>query len=48
MPSAVAAAVSARSAQAEAAQAFVAYLMQPDHVALWQAKGLDRHPPAPQ
>jgi hypothetical protein len=41
-------AVSARSGQADAGRAFVAYLMQPDHVALWRAKGLDRHPPEPK
>lgn len=35
-------AVSSRSTQADAAKAFIAYLMQPDHVALWKSKGLDR------
>ena len=35
-------AVSSRSIQADAAKAFIAYLMQPDHVALWKSKGLDR------
>jgi molybdate transport system substrate-binding protein len=36
--------VSVRSTQADAAKAFVAYLMQPDHIALWKSKGLDRTP----
>jgi molybdate transport system substrate-binding protein len=39
-------AVSARSAQAEAAKAFVAFLVRPDHVQLWKSKGLDRIPAA--
>jgi len=38
-------AVSSRSTQADAAKAFVAYLMQPDHVGLWKSKGLERNPP---
>lgn len=37
-------AVSARSTQADAAKAFIAYIMQPDHSALWKSKGLDRTP----
>jgi len=43
-----AAAVSARTTQADAAKAFLAYLMRPDHIVLWQSKGLDRNPPPPQ
>jgi molybdate transport system substrate-binding protein len=35
-------AVSARSTQPDAAKAFIAYLMQPGHVALWKSKGLER------
>ena len=35
-------AVSARSTQADAAKAFVAFLVRPDHVRLWKSKGLDR------
>ena len=35
-------AVSSRSTQADAAKAFIAYLMQPDHVGLWKSKGLER------
>lgn len=35
-------AVSARSTQAEAAKAFIAYATQPEHAALWMAKGLER------
>jgi molybdate transport system substrate-binding protein len=35
-------AVSARSTQAEAAKAFVAFLVRPDHVQFWKSKGLDR------
>ncbi len=38
-------AVSSRSTQPDAAKAFVAYLMQPDHVGLWKSKGLERDPP---
>jgi molybdate transport system substrate-binding protein len=37
-------AVSARSTQAQAAQAFIAYLLQPDHAGLWKSKGLTRAP----
>ena len=36
------AAVSARSTQADAAKAFIAYMMRPDHTALWKSKGLER------
>lgn len=36
--------VSVRSAQVDAAKAFIAYLMQPDHIALWASKGLVRAP----
>jgi len=39
-------AVSSRSTQADASKAFIAYLMQPEHAALWKSKGLDRNPPA--
>jgi molybdate transport system substrate-binding protein len=35
-------ALSARSTQTDAAKAFIAYLMEPDHVGLWRSKGLDR------
>jgi molybdate transport system substrate-binding protein len=35
-------AVSARSTQADAAKAFVAFLVRPNHVQLWKSKGLDR------
>ena len=35
-------AVSARSTQAEAAKAFVKYITQPEHKALWMSKGLER------
>jgi molybdate transport system substrate-binding protein len=38
-------AVSSRSAQGDAAKAFVAYLVRPDHAGLWKQKGLDRSPP---
>jgi molybdate transport system substrate-binding protein len=37
-------AISLRSTQADAAKAFIAYLMQPDHAALWKSKGLERKP----
>jgi len=37
-------AVSARSTQADAAGAFIAYLMQPDHAQVWKSKGLERKP----
>lgn len=36
--------VSVRSTQTDAAKAFIAYLLQPDHVALWKSKGLNRRP----
>jgi molybdate transport system substrate-binding protein len=39
-------AVSSRSTQSDASKAFVTYLMQPQHMALWKSKGLDRNPPA--
>ena len=35
-------AVSARSTQADAAKAFVKYITQPEHKALWMSKGLER------
>jgi molybdate transport system substrate-binding protein len=35
-------AVSARSTQADAARAFIAYMLKPDHAALWKSRGLDR------
>lgn len=41
-------AVSARSTQQEAARAFLAFLLQPEHAALWRAKGLERNPPGPR
>jgi molybdate transport system substrate-binding protein len=34
--------VSARSTQADAAKAFVAFLVRPDHIQLWKSKGLER------
>jgi molybdate transport system substrate-binding protein len=37
-------AVSVRTTQADAAKAFVTYIMQPEHKALWKSKGLDRTP----
>lgn len=37
-------AVSARSTQADAAKAFIAYMLRPDHNALWKSKGLERKP----
>ncbi|HEY2011556.1 MAG TPA: substrate-binding domain-containing protein [Rhizomicrobium sp.] len=37
-------AVSARSAQADAARAFIAYMLRSDHAALWKSKGLERKP----
>jgi len=37
-------AVSSRSTQADAAKAFVTYIQQPEHKALWKSKGLDRTP----
>lgn len=38
-------AVSSRSTQQEAAKAFLAFLLRPDHAQLWKSKGLDRNPP---
>jgi ABC-type molybdate transport system substrate-binding protein len=35
-------AVSSRSTQKDAAKAFLDYLMKPEHVALWENKGLQR------
>jgi molybdate transport system substrate-binding protein len=35
-------AVSTRSVQADQARAFIVYLMQPEHRALWASKGLER------
>ncbi|MDB5741522.1 MAG: transporter substrate-binding protein, partial [Alphaproteobacteria bacterium] len=35
-------AVSARSAQADAAKAFVTYITRPEHKALWMTRGLER------
>ena len=35
-------AVSVRSTQADAAKAFIAYMLRPDHTALWKSKGLER------
>jgi molybdate transport system substrate-binding protein len=35
-------AVSSRSTQPDAAKAFIAYLLQPNHAGLWKSKGLDR------
>jgi molybdate transport system substrate-binding protein len=35
-------AVPARSTQADAARAFIAYMLRPDHNAVWKAKGLER------
>jgi len=37
-------AVSMRSTQADAAKGFIAYMLRPDHNALWKAKGLERLP----
>lgn len=37
-------AVSARSPQPDAAKAFIAYMLRPDHSALWKSKGLERKP----
>lgn len=41
-------AVSARSTQADAAKAFIAFATQAQQDGLWKAHGLDRHPPAPK
>ena len=38
-------AVSSRSTQADAAKAFVTYMLQAQYDPLWKSKGLDRHPP---
>jgi molybdate transport system substrate-binding protein len=38
------AAVSVRSTQAEAAKAFIAYMLRPDHNGIWKSKGLERNP----
>lgn len=35
-------AVPARSTQADAAKAFIAYMLRPDHNAVWKSKGLER------
>ena len=40
-------AVPTRSTQQDAAKAFIAFLVRPDHAALWKSKGLDRNPPRP-
>jgi len=37
-------AVPVRSTQADAAKAFIAYMLRPDHSALWKSKGLERKP----
>jgi ABC-type molybdate transport system substrate-binding protein len=37
-------AVSARSTQVDAAKGFIAYMLRPDHNALWKSKGLNRLP----
>jgi molybdate transport system substrate-binding protein len=37
-------AVSVRSTQADAAKAFIAYMLRPDHSVLWKSKGLERKP----
>lgn len=37
-------AVSTRSTQADAAKAFIAYMLRPDHNSIWKAKGLERRP----
>jgi molybdate transport system substrate-binding protein len=38
-------AVSARSTQAEASRAFIAFVLAAEHDGLWKSEGLDRHPP---
>jgi len=38
-------AVSSRSAQADAAKAFITYMLGSNYDPLWKSKGLDRHPP---
>ena len=35
-------AVSARATQADAAKAFIAYMLRPDHTSVWKSKGLER------
>src|ERR1700744_5771199 len=37
-------AVSTRSTQADAAKAFIAYMLRPDHNSIWKSKGLERRP----
>ena len=37
-------AVPARSTQADAAKAFIAYMLRPDHNTVWKSKGLERRP----
>ena len=37
-------AVSARSSQADAARAFIAYMLRPDHDTVWKSRGLERKP----
>ncbi|HZQ40763.1 MAG TPA: extracellular solute-binding protein [Rhizomicrobium sp.] len=38
-------AVSSRSTQADAAKAFITYMLSSNYDPLWKSKGLDRHPP---
>jgi molybdate transport system substrate-binding protein len=38
-------AVSSRSTQADAAKAFITYMLASNYDPLWKSKGLDRHPP---
>jgi molybdate transport system substrate-binding protein len=38
-------AVSSRSTQADAAKAFITYMLGSNYDPLWKSKGLDRHPP---
>jgi molybdate transport system substrate-binding protein len=38
-------AVSSRSTQADAARAFITYMLGSNYDPLWKSKGLDRHPP---
>src|ERR1700744_4362808 len=37
-------AVSARRTQTDAAKAFIAYMLRPDHNSIWKSKGLERRP----
>jgi hypothetical protein len=37
-------AVSSRSTQADAAKAFITYMLGSNYDPLWKSKGLDRHP----